>query len=100
MNLKIELGAFEIESLNIEDLNVEELERRLELSSAVPDPMGWNCDCDNYTCTPNCGCNNYTCTENTCNYLCTVDCSGDCSANVCVTNGCPTNTCLQVEPPV
>lgn len=79
---KLVLQAFEIESLNIEDLDVEELERRLELSTAVPTPMGWVCDCDNHTCTPNCGCNTYTCAENTCSTYCSYDCGGDCSADV------------------
>jgi len=84
MKDKTSLEAFEIESLNIEDLSVEELERRLELSSAVPTPMGWICDCDNHTCTPNCGCNTFTCTTNTCTTLCEIDCGSDCSSDIII----------------
>jgi hypothetical protein len=78
------LEAFELESLNIEDLSVEELERRLELSSAVPLPAGWICDCDHYTCPTFCGCNVYTCTNNTCTGLCEVDCSNDCVGDIII----------------
>jgi hypothetical protein len=79
---RLMLEAFEMESLNIENLNVEELERRLELATGIATPMGWVCDCDNYTCPTFCNCNTYTCTTYSCTTLCSYDCGGDCSLDV------------------
>lgn len=48
----------ELESLNIEDLDVEELERRIEMSAAMPTAMAWVCSCESGKL-----CDNNVCSE-------------------------------------
>lgn len=84
--------VFEIETLNAESLDVRELERRFELSTAVPAEMGWTCDCD------------CACAEGCCDTLCGTHCPSDCTTYcgsdctyLCSVD-CGTDTCMILAP--
>lgn len=91
---KSEKREFEIEVLNADGLDVEELEKRIEMSAAVPAQMGWTCDCDGVcTCFGACGVDSC---PYLCDVLCTTDCGSDCPYLCSV--DCSTDTCMILAP--